>query len=97
MSLNQNAFAQLYDAQADSCIHVFSASLSHSAGSQVVDFVNDARSEALTNFDTLQGNRQRHVHNNPSDSLIVPAGGEDPEQESMEGLQRCLSALADDQ
>ena len=58
--------------------------------------MEDARIEAIAKLDGLHGRRQRLQHN-PSDSLIVPAGGEDPEQESTEGLQRRLCTLVDDQ
>ena len=95
--LNQDAFAAIYDAQVDSCSSAFSAGLTDSAGVQALDFIDDARSEARIKSDSLQGHRQRIVHHNPSDSLIIPAGGVDPEQELTEGLQRHLSALADNQ
>ncbi len=53
--------------------------------------------QALAKFESLRG-RRAVTSRSPSDSLIMPAGGEDPEQESTEyqGLQRRLSALTDD-
>ena len=96
VAIRRDAFAAAYDSQLEACASSFCARLSEPARGQAADLMEDARIEAIAKLDSLQGRRQR-LHHNPSDSLIVPAGGEDPEQESTEGLQRRLSTLADDQ
>ena len=98
VGLNSSAFIALYDTQVESCTQAFCEGFCRATANQVSDLIDDARVEAIAKFDVLNGRRPHVVHNSPENSLIMPAGGEDPEQETPEhqGLQQRLCAVVDD-
>ena len=98
VGLNSTAFIALYDTQVESCTQAFREKFCQATANQVSDLIDDARVEAIAKFDVLNGRRPHVVHNSPENSLIMPAGGEDPEQETPEhhGLQQRLCAVVDD-